>query len=31
MAGAVQPASATPSGFDLARAMAAYYLRPLMT
>ena len=29
MASAVQPASATPSGFDLARAMMAYYLRPL--
>ena len=29
MAAAVRPASATPSGFDLARAMAAYYLRPL--
>ncbi len=29
MAGGIVPASATPSGFDLARAMAAYYLRPL--
>ena len=25
-----QSASASPSGFDLARAMAAYYLRPLV-
>ncbi len=30
MAAAVHPSSATPSGFDLARAMTAYYLRPLL-
>ena len=29
MAAAVHPSSVTPSGFDLARAMMAYYLRPL--
>lgn len=29
LATARQPASATPSGFDLARAMGAYFLRPL--
>ena len=30
MAAAAHPSSVTPSGFDIARAMAAYYLRPLM-
>ena len=30
IAASVQPASVTPSGFDLARAMTAYYLRPLL-
>ena len=29
MAAAVHPSSVMPSGFDIARAMAAYYLRPL--